>query len=122
MLRPLSSLNIAGNVTAQLRMAGLYQSSQRFQTQSSTPTAVGGFIYADGSNAASVGTGAYWLLNARASLRHFKLGTARAELAFWGKNLTDRKNAAFALEAGSLSTSANFIPPRTYGVDLDIEF
>ena len=116
------TLPLMGEMTAQFRMDGLYQSSQRFQTQSSTSTAVGGFIYPDGSNAASAGTGAYWLVNARASLKHILIGTANAELAVWGKNLTDRKNASFALEAGALSTSANFIPPRTYGVDLNIEF
>jgi iron complex outermembrane receptor protein len=113
---------IVGDVTAQLRVDGLYQSSQRFQSLPSTLTSAGGFLYADGSNAVAVGTGGYVLVNARASLRHVKFGTAGAELAFWGKNLTDRKNASFALEASGLSTSENFIPPRTYGVDLDIQF
>ncbi|MBV1689460.1 TonB-dependent receptor [Novosphingobium sp. G106] len=64
---------------------------------------------------------AYWLFNARAALRHIKVGGLEGELAVWGKNLSDRKYANFAL-VQDIATSVNFIPPRTYGVDFGIEF
>jgi iron complex outermembrane recepter protein len=66
-------------------------------------------------------TPAYWLFNGRIALRDFKLGPLDAELALWGKNLTDRKYQNFILPT-PLSYSANFIPARTYGVDLNVDF
>jgi iron complex outermembrane receptor protein len=64
---------------------------------------------------------AYWLLNGRVALRHIKFGGIDGELAVWGKNLTDQRKANFAL-IQNIATSVNFIPPRTYGADLSIEF
>jgi iron complex outermembrane receptor protein len=63
----------------------------------------------------------YWLFNGRAALRHLSLGPIDAELAVWGKNLTDRRYPNFAL-VNALSAAANFIPARSYGMDLTIEF
>jgi len=63
----------------------------------------------------------YWLLNGRVALRNIPLGRIDAELAIWGKNLTDRRYANFAL-IQNIATSANFIPARSYGADLSIEF
>ncbi len=113
---------ILGRMTALFRADGFYQSKELLNPQAPTSEAVGGYIYTDGSNAASGKVDGYWLLNARALLHHIDFGPSKVEVAIWGKNLTDRKEAAFALVGGPLSTSANFIPPRTYGVDLNVEY
>ncbi|MBB4858357.1 iron complex outermembrane receptor protein [Novosphingobium chloroacetimidivorans] len=63
----------------------------------------------------------YWTINGRLALRHLPIGPVDAELALWGKNLTNRRDATTALFT-PFSTSANYVPARTYGVDLMIEF
>jgi iron complex outermembrane receptor protein len=63
----------------------------------------------------------YWLINGRAALRHINLGGGEAELAVWGKNLTDRRFPSFTLVQGFVSGSG-YIPARTYGIDVSIEF
>ncbi|MCB2078686.1 MAG: TonB-dependent receptor [Novosphingobium sp.] len=65
----------------------------------------------------------YWLVNGRIALRDLiNVGGAKAEVALWGKNLTDEKAIGFALNMNNIFGSANFIPARSYGVDLTIEF
>ena len=54
-------------------------------------------------------------------LRHINVGPVEAELALWGKNLTNRKDATFGLGVG-YSSSLEYLPPRTFGVDLNIDF
>lgn len=65
---------------------------------------------------------AYWLLNGRVALRDFDLGGIRTELAVWGRNLTNERALSFALNLNNIIASGNYIPARTYGVDLTIEF
>ena len=79
------------------------------------------FVYADGSNINGASVNGFALVNGRVALRHLKIGGAEAELAVWGKNITNRKDATFILNAG-LSTSANYVQPRTYGIDLSFDF
>jgi len=108
-----------GDVTAQVRMDALYQS--RLQIDNHSPQ-VYALITAPGSTNAYANP-AYWLLNGRAALKHLKIGPVEGEIAVWGKNLTNRKDMQFSLALGpSLSTSANYIPARTYGIDLSIDF
>ncbi|MDG2002737.1 MAG: TonB-dependent receptor [Novosphingobium sp.] len=66
--------------------------------------------------------GGYWLLNGRVALRDFEIGGAKAELGLWGKNLTDEGAKTFALEISGIISGANYIPARSYGLDLTIEF
>jgi iron complex outermembrane recepter protein len=63
----------------------------------------------------------HWKLNGRIALKHLSIGGASAELAVWGKNLTDRKyaNSYLFLRQGS---AANYDPARTFGVELGVEF
>jgi iron complex outermembrane receptor protein len=108
---------VAGDATLQFRMDGQYRSAINF---SANPVRD---VYADGSNAAAVlGTKGFMLVNGRVALRHLKIGPVEGELAFWGKNITNRKDATFALALGSPASSNNFLNPRTYGVDLNIDF
>jgi iron complex outermembrane receptor protein len=106
-----------GEATLQFRLDGQYRSRILF---SSNPNLD---IFADKSNAAAIlGTNGYMLVNGRVALRHMKVVGADAELALWGKNITDRKEATFALALGGLGTSNNFLTARTFGVDLSIDF
>ena len=111
-----------GDATLQFRMDGQYRSKILFAANPLT-VAAGGTVFNDLSNAAGVlGTNGYMLVNGRVALRHMKIAGAEAELAVWGKNITDRKEATFALALGALGTSNNFLTARTFGVDLNIEF
>jgi iron complex outermembrane receptor protein len=61
-------------------------------------------------------------VNARLSLRDVKIGGAKAEFAVWSKNLTDARAPTFGLDLFNQVASLNYIPARTYGGDLTIEF
>jgi iron complex outermembrane receptor protein len=63
-----------------------------------------------------------WIVNGRLALRHLKIAGANAEVALWGKNLTDDRSATFALIIGGFSDSATYQPARTVGADLIIDF
>ena len=111
-----------GDATLLFRMDGQYRSSIQF-AQSNKTVSQGGPFYDDLSNAAAIlGTKGFMLVNGRVALRHLKVAGADAELAIWGKNITDRKEATFALALGPLGASNNFLTARTFGVDLNIEF
>lgn len=62
-----------------------------------------------------------WLLNARATLADVPLGTGSARLSFWGRNLTDEDELEFAAAVGT-TIIGTFMRPRTYGLDLTVEF
>jgi iron complex outermembrane recepter protein len=106
-----------GDATLQFRLDGNYRSEN---VQIANPLLSN---FADGSNIAALEPiKGYMLVNGRVAVRHMKIGGANAELALWGKNLTDRKDRAFGLGLGALSSANFFIPARTFGVDLSIDF
>ncbi|HEX7741759.1 MAG TPA: TonB-dependent receptor, partial [Sphingobium sp.] len=65
---------------------------------------------------------ASWMLNARAALRSINIAGVNGELAVWGRNLTQNREATFALATLNLIGSTTYVPARTYGVDLTIAF
>ncbi|XHS01722.1 TonB-dependent receptor [Sphingomonas sp. DBB INV C78] len=66
--------------------------------------------------------GQRWL-SARVALADIPLGNARAELALWGENLTDRNNVASGIDFGALGFAGRvFGMPRRFGVDLKIAY
>jgi iron complex outermembrane receptor protein len=101
-----------GNAYMTFRLDSIYQSSM---ITASNP---GRGAYAP----AIINEGGYWLLNGRVALRDFEIGGAKAELGLWGKNLTDDGAKTFALEISGIIAGANYIPARSYGLDLTIEF
>jgi len=110
----------AGGMTMSARLDGLFTSRQRIDSHSFEVFT--NFTSAPGS-AAAYDTPGYWLLNGRVALKHIPMGPVEAELAVWGKNLTDEKYKQFALILGpSIGTAANYIPARTFGVDLTVDF
>jgi len=120
-----------GDATFMIRADGLYRSGVKFAGNPSLVNEafdpnfgvinVGGLAYADGSNAAALRTGGFWLVNARAGLRHINIGGAEAELAVYGKNIFNRKDPTFSLITG-LADSMNYTSARTYGVELIFDF
>jgi len=62
-----------------------------------------------------------WLLNARAALTDLELGRAKAQVALWGRNLTNDKSPGFMVGLGFLY-SGSYERARTYGVDVTLEF
>ena len=65
---------------------------------------------------------ALWLLNGRVALRDIDIGGSKAELAVWGRNLTnsDVPGQPIDLQVGIVSSS--YIEARTYGFDLTFQF
>ena len=64
---------------------------------------------------------AFALLNGRIALKGINVGGAEAEFAIWGRNLTDNRSSNFVL-VQPIIASANFIPARTYGLDVTVTF
>jgi iron complex outermembrane receptor protein len=65
---------------------------------------------------------AYWLVNGRLALRDISLGGVKAEVAAWGRNLFDSQRMSYGLNLSETFYAANYIPARSYGVDLTISF
>jgi len=65
---------------------------------------------------------AYWLVNGRVALRELDLGGVNTTIAVWGKNLTDTREKAFALNIAQIIAGTSFIPARSFGVDVTVEF
>ena len=64
---------------------------------------------------------AAWVVNGRVALKDIKVGGVSAEVAVWGKNLTQNRNMTYALSlAGALA--ANYQAARTVGLDLKIRY
>ncbi len=104
-----------GETTLNFRADVLYRSKILFSLNPALD------IYPSGSNAAISEVKGFAQVNGRVALRHLAVAGAEAELALWGKNLTNRKDATFALIT-PLASSANYVAPRTYGVELSMEF
>jgi len=64
---------------------------------------------------------AYWVFNGRLALKELDLGGVETELALWGRNLANNRSASYALNLGFIG-GVNYIPARTYGLDLMIQF
>jgi iron complex outermembrane receptor protein len=62
-------------------------------------------------------------LSARLTLSKIPLGPAQGEISLWGANLLDRHDIGSGIDFGSLGfAGVAFVPPRTFGVDLQAGF
>ncbi|TVV76739.1 TonB-dependent receptor [Sphingomonas solaris] len=73
-------------------------------------------IYAD-----IVSLPSQWLLNSRVALRDIDFGDVSAELAVWGRNLTNDKKALYPLIL-AFSTGTSYQAARTYGLELIVKY
>ncbi|ARS28717.1 TonB-dependent receptor domain-containing protein [Sphingomonas sp. KC8] len=63
------------------------------------------------------------LLDARITLSDLELGAAKASVALWGKNITDKKYKAAGLDFGTLGFAGNvYGDPATWGLDVSFKF
>ena len=107
---------LIGDAYLSFRADGIWQSDMSISQNPDRPA------YITNPNFAEVP--AYWLLNSRIALRDLDLGGVKTELAAWGRNLTDEGAIMFPGDYSAFTGIgvANFIPARSYGLDLTIRF
>lgn len=64
----------------------------------------------------------YWTVNGRIALKDLNIGGVKTELAAWGRNLFDAQRFSYALNLSNILIGSNYIPARSYGLDLTISF
>ena len=69
----------------------------------------------------SLATPANAVINGRIALKNIEIAGAKTEFSVWGRNLTDRNymNSNLFLPTG---TAINYMPARTYGLELSLSF
>jgi len=102
------------NMTLLLRLDGVYRSKLAF---SGNPA----IQIARGVPVEQLSSPGHWKFNGRVALRNIALGGMEAELAAWGRNLTDKRYAASSLYL-PWGQAATYDTGRTYGLDLTIQF
>ncbi|QNO27954.1 hypothetical protein EEB18_002980 [Sphingopyxis sp. OPL5] len=65
---------------------------------------------------------ATWQLGARVTLGDIPLGSTKAAISLWGKNLTDSDELEFLFPILDTWVVGSFQTPRNYGIDLSIKF
>jgi len=70
---------------------------------------------------ANVTRPATWTLDVRGTLADIPVGGVKGKLSVWAKNLTDEQNLTFSYDLGT-NTSGTYDLPRTFGVDLAVDF
>jgi iron complex outermembrane receptor protein len=103
---------IAGDMTLSLRADSFYQGGM---VLASNPAQITQY------NRGAEKVDGYFIVNGRVALKRIPIGPISGELAVWGKNLTDRRDITTALFT-PYSPSASYVPARTFGVDMSIEF
>ena len=64
---------------------------------------------------------ARWLINGRAALKDIELGSYTAEIAAWGRNLTNNRDMAYPMPV-AFGVGATFEDARTFGLDFTISY
>ena len=71
----------------------------------------------------NISDGAVGRFDARVAISDIDVGPARATVALWGKNITNEDYLYSGIDVGSLGCAGVvFAEPRTYGVDVKLEF
>ena len=64
---------------------------------------------------------ATWNLDLRGTLYNIPIGPVTGKISGWVKNLTDEQNLTFSYDIGS-NASGTYDLPRTFGIDLAVDF
>ncbi|MBP6050268.1 MAG: hypothetical protein KA739_00370, partial [Pseudomonadales bacterium] len=72
-------------------------------------------------NSATTQADDYALVNARITLSELPFESVDASIAVWGKNLADEDYQIFGIDYAQFQTGS-FGDPRSFGVDLRMEF
>jgi len=105
-----------GDAYVSIRGDAFYQDSYLLTPNANNPE------YSAGFAAVTRATPSYWLINGRISVKDIDLGGVKTEVGVWGKNLTDERALGFGLNLSGILASGNFIPARTYGLDVIVAF
>ena len=107
---------VFAEATMLFRLDALYQGRYRAITDPDIATNVPAFAPYEFSPSR-------WLLNARIALRDIPLGNrAKAELAGFGRNLTNNRDPNFPFPFGNILFSDAYQTARTYGVELTFKY
>ncbi len=105
---------LSGDTSINFRLDGLYRSYFRF---SSTPQ----LRLAQGVPAKYIGSPGHWKFNGRIGIKNIPLGRIDAELALWGRNITNKRYATSNIFL-SQGVPLEFDQGKSYGVDFGIAF
>ncbi|MCB2077471.1 MAG: TonB-dependent receptor [Novosphingobium sp.] len=103
-----------GDTTASFRVDGQYRSYLNF---TGTPT----LRRNQGVPEQYFGSPGHWKINGRAAIRNIQLGGISAELAVWGRNITNKRYATSNIFL-SQGIPLEFDQGKSYGIDFGIEF
>ena len=103
-----------GDAFLQMRVDGLYRSDLQF---TGTPQ----LRRDQGIPERYFASPAHWKFNGRVALKDISLGRVNAELALWGRNITDKRYATSNIFL-SQGIPLEFEEGRSYGLDFGIEF
>lgn len=62
------------------------------------------------------------MLGAQLSIADIPVGDTSARVSIWGRNLLDEDGKEYGFTLGGPTLTSTFVRPRTYGVDVSIEF
>ncbi len=102
-----------GDATLRVRMDGTYHS--KFNLTQNPTVVIPQFAGIDHVSAS-------WNVNGRIALRDIGVASGKAEVAIWVKNLTQNKEATFSGRYLQVFGAANYVPARTFGLDLTYEY
>lgn len=76
------------------------------------------------TKAVAVKTGSSFIVNSSVALADIHMGGSTATLSLWARNLLDETHIyrISAANRGTIGDYANFNPPRTYGIELQLKF
>lgn len=118
---------VGDSLTARLRFDGQYQSKQYrlpcpAGATASQITGCSNLANADLALDNALILPARWNLGARATLADIPIGRAKGSVSAWVKNLTDKREYEYLFQVLPLQVLGTFQTPRTFGLDLRLEY
>ncbi len=95
-------------------ITGIWRDELRFDPNPARSAAVPEYGILETSDAG-------WMVNSRLALRQIQLGDFQAEVALWGRNLTDNDDPIYSLNL-TAAVTANYMEERVYGIDFSLMF
>ena len=109
-----------GKMTFRAHLDANYADAQyAFQSEFADVSPTGSSI-----KSVAVKTGSSFIVNSSVALADITMGGSTATLSLWARNLFDETHIyrISAANRGTIGDYANFNPPRTYGIELQLAF
>jgi iron complex outermembrane receptor protein len=111
---------VMGNMTLRAHLDAAYADPQyAFQAEFAdvSPTA-------SLTQSVAVKTGSSMIVNGNIALADIGMGASKATISLWSRNLLDEQHIyrISAANRGTIGDYANFNPPRTFGVELNVKY